>query len=422
MIKHIFKTIWNERKINAWIIIELILVFSILWFCVDYLFFAVKRYSLPKGFDIEHTYRIHIETDDEGKKILNSDNDDDKQKMLTDMHTIFDRIEKYPAVEYISISSASYPYSGSWSSSSFTFDSTEVSSVQIKEVTPGFFEVFKTNIIKGVPFTWENIVNEDVVIISAGKDNMFGEESPEQIKQVSRGKDFVFKVIGVANRVKRSELQEYNTILYRPIKKDELQTWTSSGRELCIRIKPEADKNFIEQFTKDMENQLGVGHYSFTGITPLSKDRDNYFQWNGFSDNFKSIYSIAAFLIINIFLGVIGTFWFRVQSRRSEIGLRIALGSSKAGVKKIFVIETFILLFLASVVASVICVNVAMADLLKELSVPIPDRREEVTGYADHAINYILTLSFLAIISFIAVWYPAKRASNIQPSEALKDE
>ena len=39
MIRHIFKIIWNERKTNAWITLEYVLVFCVLWFCVDYLFY-----------------------------------------------------------------------------------------------------------------------------------------------------------------------------------------------------------------------------------------------------------------------------------------------------------------------------------------------------------------------------------------------
>lgn len=61
MIRHIFKIIWNERKTNAWITLEYVLVFCVLWFCVDYLFYMGKCYFEPNGFDIEHTYQINME-------------------------------------------------------------------------------------------------------------------------------------------------------------------------------------------------------------------------------------------------------------------------------------------------------------------------------------------------------------------------
>ena len=61
MIRHIFKIIWNERKTNAWITLEYVLVFCVLWFCVDYLFYMGKCYFERSGFDIENTYEINMQ-------------------------------------------------------------------------------------------------------------------------------------------------------------------------------------------------------------------------------------------------------------------------------------------------------------------------------------------------------------------------
>lgn len=422
MIKQIFKIIWVERKTNVWILLELILVFCILWFCCDYMFFTVKRYFQPQGFDIEHTYRINISTKDEGKEILNSDDEEAKKKIQEDIWAIYDRIKQYPAVEYISYSNSAFPYSGSWSSTNIMQDSVSVN-MQIKRVTPDFFNVFKINIISGMSFTWENSVAGKPVIISADKDNLFGKQSPEKIQYINRNKDNKEdkdNVIGIANRSKRSEFEEYNVIAYYPMKKDDQNI--AKYREICIRVKPEADKNFEEVFTKNMRSQLELGHYYLSSVTSIEEDRDNYMDWTGYSNNFKSIYSISTFLIVNIFLGIVGTFWFRVQSRRSEIGLRIAMGSTKNGVKRIFISETFLLLFLASLVAAVICVNISIGDILKDINVPVPERGEEKVRVVQHFINYAITFVFLAAITFVAVWYPARKAAKTQPAEALKDE
>lgn len=422
MIKQIFKIIWIERKINTWILLELVLVFCILWFCTDYMFFVAKRYFQPQGFDIEHTYRINISTKDEGREVFSSGSDEDKNKMLGDIWVIYDRIKQYPAVEYVSYSSAAYPYSGSWSSTNIMQDSAEVN-LQVKRITPDFFNVFRINILSGIPFTWENSVGGRSVIISADKNNLFGKQSPEKRQFINPDKDNKedkYNVIGVAERNKRSEFGEYNTIVYYPLKKDD--QFIAQYREICVRVKAEADKNFPEQFTKDMRNRLELGHYYLSSVRSIDEDRDEYMGWTGYSDNFKSIYSISAFLIINIFLGIVGTFWFRVQSRRGEIGLRVAMGSTKGGVKKMFILETFSLLFLASLIAAVICVNISIGDILKDINLPVPDRGEEKVEVIQHFINYGITFVFLAAIAFFAVWYPASRAAKTQPATALRDE
>lgn len=417
MIKHILKTIWTERKINAWILLELILVFCILWFCADYMLYIGKKYIEPRGFDITHTYKIGINLKEEGRKVANSGTDEEKKQMLDNIWTIYDRVKQYPAVESVSYSSSAAPYSGSWSSGDLTMDSVVVPH-QRKTVSPGFFEVFDIKIIHGKAFTFDNIIAENPAMIGPGADDKFGPRKPENVDYAKYSEEHNYKIIGVANKVKKSEYENYDQILYFPLKKDNMNIL--DYREMCIRIKPEADKNFIEQFKKDMTRQLEVEHYFLSSIIPLEKDREMYMDWKGYSNNFKSIYSVSAFLIINIFLGIIGTFWFRIQSRRNEIGLRIALGATRKNIKQIFISETLLLLFLASVIATIFCINISISDILKDIGVPVIDKDE--SSVISQLANYIATFAFLAIITIIAVWYPAMKASKIQPAETLRAE
>ena len=57
MIRHLLQLIWNQRKQNAWLWAELLLVSVFLWFLVDYLYVMGRTYTAPLGFDIRHTYR-----------------------------------------------------------------------------------------------------------------------------------------------------------------------------------------------------------------------------------------------------------------------------------------------------------------------------------------------------------------------------
>ena len=60
MIRHLLQLIWNQRKQNAWLWAELLLVSVFLWFLVDYLYVMGRTYTAPLGFDIRHTYSIVI--------------------------------------------------------------------------------------------------------------------------------------------------------------------------------------------------------------------------------------------------------------------------------------------------------------------------------------------------------------------------
>lgn len=423
MILHTLKIIWTERKVNIWILIELILVFCIMWFCVDYIYFLAKKYIEPEGFDIEQVYAINLGIKDEGQSVINSDDEEKKAELFENIWTIFDRIKAYPEIENACISSAAVPHSGSWMSREFFID-TVIDYPQKKSVTPEFFDVFGINMEKGKSFSGDNM-NEAVV--SGDVDNILLKKSVFQIDTINYGdhnsQDYLrLKVTGVANKSKRSQFDAYNTMVYIPLRRDEGDLLYTPSIEISVRVKPGTTKGFEERFSKNMQEQIAVGPYFLSSVQSFRDIRSNYIKWNGWDNNLKSIYSISAFLLINIFLAVVGTFWFRIQSRRSEIGLRIALGASHSRVKRLFMTETLILLFLASIIATVICINVTLVDVLKDIGVPSINREWNPIHISQYFINYGLTFIILAVIAIAAVWYPAKRASKIQPAIALKDE
>lgn len=418
MIKQIFKIIWSERKINVWILFELILVFCILWFCVDYIYFFTKRYLEPTGYNVEHVYNINMGVKEEGHVLINNGTDAQKDSLLNTVWTIVDRIKKYSDIEYISLSSAAVPYSGSFMSNKASLD-TMVDYIQFKSVSPDYFNVFKINLQQGQVENWNSTDN---IVISGNKDNQFLKHDVKQIKSLVTGDNENKQVIGVAASSKRSEFDEHNPIVYTLLSTNDRETVYFDGTEICVRVKAEADKNFIERFTKDMQEQIAMDPYFLSSVTSISDLRKDFMKWNKYDNNFKSIFSISSFLFINIFLAVVGTFWFRIQTRRNEIGLRVAVGSTRMNIKALFILETFILLLLASLIATPICINIALADILRDIGVPSIDRGEEPIQISQYVINYLFTAFILITISISAVLYPSWRASRIQPAEALRDE
>ncbi len=418
MIKQIFKIIWSERKINVWILFELILVFCILWFCVDYIYFFTKRYLEPTGYNVEHVYNINMGVKEEGHVLINNGTDAQKDSLLNTVWTIVDRIKKYSDIEYISLSSAAVPYSGSFMSNKASLD-TMVDYIQFKSVSPDYFNVFKINLQQGQVENWNSTDN---IVISGNKDNQFLKHDVKQIKSLVTGDNENKQVIGVAASSKRSEFDEHNPIVYTLLSTNDRETVYFDGTEICVRVKAEADKNFIERFTKDMQEQIAMDPYFLSSVTSISDLRKDFMKWNKYDNNFKSIFSISSFLFINIFLAVVGTFWFRIQTRRNEIGLRVAVGSTRMNIKALFIFETLILLLLASLIATPICINIALADILRDIGVPSIDRGEEPIQISQYFINYLFTAFILITISISAVLYPSWRASRIQPAEALRDE
>lgn len=424
MIRHIFKIIWNERKTNVWITLEYVLVFCVLWFCVDYLFYMGKCYFEPNGFNIENTYEISMQEKPSGSIAYpeESEQTEEVDKLALAM-TFLDRVKNYPGVESVSFSKWGAPFGWSNYMSSFYFneDTSDMASLRMRWVTEYFFEVFKIK-STAIDLSQWGIPGTNPIIISPSRDGKFG--SPEYSLELSDIKTLtstyidktVYTVIGTTDKMKDSYFESFFSNMLQPLKKEE---YNLSDMQIYIRVNPEADKKFAERFLREMREQLMLGPYFMASIFSTSENAETM---NWPTNDLNGIYAITAFLILNIFLGIIGTFWYRTQTRRSEVGLRLALGATKQGVKRMIFCETLLILFIASVVGVNICLNIGQTELLELLDVPISNRVDAGIGMEQEFINYILTFGLLTAISLIAVWYPARQAAKIPPAEALRDE
>ncbi|MDR0572664.1 MAG: FtsX-like permease family protein [Tannerella sp.] len=428
MIRHIFKIIRNERKTNSWIILEYVIVFCILWFCCDYLYYITKCSYEPHGFDIDHTYSIrmterYLNEADPGAETGNLTRDEKYACALT----LIERLKRYPEIESISLSEAGMPYSGSVSISSFVINADSTSlMIQNRFVSSGFFDVFRIKLVDGYIFDWMDPANENFILISPDRNDFFGNpvKSGYPVSDVHELKhsyksDKIFKVIGVTEKLKSRFFDPYKNTVFHSLAVRDVDLLRI---EITIRTHPNVAKGFTERFVKNMKEQLYIGPYMFSNISSLKDMQKNSMKWSGVTDNLNSIYAITLFLIINIFLGVIGTFWYRTESRTSDIGLRIALGSSRRKIKTLLYTETLFLLFISAVIGVNICINIGQTDLLNALGIPQANSEQIGSGVEQYFINFGVTVLFLAIISVLAVWYPAGQASNMHPAEALHEE
>ena len=98
-----------------------------------------------------------------------------------------------------------------------------------------------------------------------------------------------------------------------------------------------------------------MGNLYLLDITPLSDVRTAY--ETDSVNELNTQFCIIFFLLLNIFLGIIGTFWFRTQHRRAEIALRMALGSTRWGICGRLMGEGVLLLLISAIPALVVGVE-----------------------------------------------------------------
>jgi putative ABC transport system permease protein len=123
----------------------------------------------------------------------------------------------------------------------------------------------------------------------------------------------------------------------------------------------------------------------------------------------------AVFLLLNIFLGLLGTFWFRTQQRRSELALFKALGANNANIFGREMEEGMLLLTLATIPAIIIDWNIAYAELIPRI-----DGLYLSAGRFIPTI--VITYALIALMIFLGTLMPARKAMKIQPADALHEE
>ena len=109
MIKLFFKNIWSRRRLNGWLIAELILVTVLSWLMLDQVLVMTYDLNLPKGYDHDNLCVISsYKLDDAG--IVNETQGEIK---MQDYENIKSKLLTLPEVESITECSFTFPESSS---------------------------------------------------------------------------------------------------------------------------------------------------------------------------------------------------------------------------------------------------------------------------------------------------------------------
>ncbi len=224
-------------------------------------------------------------------------------------------------------------------------------------------------------------------------------------RRVSWGKDgkTQYQIVGVIGDYHtRGPRSPIPSILFRPLK----QTPDASQLYLYLRTRsdPASVTRDIQSAMRHIDPALPVGT-----ILTMDQQIDADLQ----NDSMITLLAVAFGTLATILAGVglYGVLAYSTAQRTREIGLRIALGSTRASIVRLILTDLF------KLTAFGIAVAVPTAFALSRLV------QAQLFGAstADPAIlaSVILLISFVALIAAVV---PARRAATIQPNIALRTE
>ena len=375
MTKKLLVQIKNEWRNNLWLALELLVVSVVMWYVVDYLYTRAATYLEPRGFNIENCYLI--EWGELTPKSPDYIADRKSEDTHNDIAELVERLRRRPEVEAVSLSQNSYPYNGSNSSGEVKIDTLNSPGWTIRRmVTPDFVRVFRYQGAQGeTPEQMAEMLERGEILTSNNLYSKYNRKMTEFIGQR-------FQLFGDTTRTYRLGAALQN------VRYHDYDQARNSYCFLCkqsfyyvIRSFHDIRRNFQQAWTNDIRNYvMGMG-----------------------------------FLLLNIFLGLLGTFWFRTQQRRSEIALHKAHGATDSAIFSRLLSEGLLLLAVVTPIALVIDWNLAHMEL--------NSWRNNTTLEWDRlllcaAISFVL----IALMIAIGIGIPARKAMKVQPAEALHDD
>ena len=138
MIQHILKLIWNKKRSNALMILEIFLSFMVLFFALAYVFFNTERVNKPLGFDTENRWMISLDAVDT----------QDSLEAITTMENLKLNLENMEEIESVTFSDVVAPFQYSqWNSGND--DNGFSMSASMVNADNAFAEVMNANLIEG---------------------------------------------------------------------------------------------------------------------------------------------------------------------------------------------------------------------------------------------------------------------------------
>lgn len=405
MKRKLFKQIKNDWRENVWFIVELMVVFPVIWYLVAMLYLQTKDTFLPRGFEPDNVYVGDPRyVSDKSPKYVESE----ENGYLTDLEEIVRSLSKNPNVESVAITD-SYPYNYNFMGNNLMLLD-EVDSVSYygntRTATPEYIDVLKIKSrtgktreqLKAMLGRGEVLISDNNFYNELGRDpmNLIG-------KRMYYGSDssYVYRIGDVIEKIRRNDYENTpgGTILM-PIA-EENRAWA----DIILRVKDGRGAYLLDDFTNNPELNSHRNVY-LTSLQSMDDIRESC--QRSIVLSIRSRVMIMVFLLVTIFLGLLGSFWFRMQQRTGEIAIRKICGARRRDIFARVISEGMILLLIAAVPATA-CVLPFASDYL---TMPV----------VAYICTGLVALTIVALGIILSLWYPARRAMNIEPAEAIKTE
>lgn len=433
MISLIIKNIWHRRAANIWLFVELIVVTVVTWVIIDPVVVRLSDRMLPLGYDEDRLFYIQLASQPAESPAYSKDDDNDETRE-NNIESVVLKLKALDDIESVGVKSM--PLNSVFVIETYDCGDAEIDSLK-KNIYHNVFRIkdkmlstIGAEAAEGCPSVEElermSFGYNDVILTESADRYYFPDHRGVNEKYLTKknisGHVLKLKVVGVLKDFRLTSTSRNTAYVFQ----NSFSPFDIPAL-IIVRLKDGIDtEEYINENRESLQTLATAGNYYVSDIYSVAESNREYEAAQGFTANRNLRISLAVLFLFNLILGVIGTVWLQTRRRISEIGIHRSFGALRYNVRTMLVGENVILAICAIVIGLLIYLQYALKEGLFDSEANADRYITNYSWVSDFTPHFVIVSAIVAAIILICIiigsYLPARRASIVEPVDALRDE
>lgn len=378
----------------------------------------VKLRALPSGVEPKHLAVVQVS--------LKGDRYASTRQTMQFVTAVMERLSHSPGVDRIAAVNG-LPLDRGLNIGANPTDRSEIKkTVEFRAVTPGYFKTMGISMLAGRDLAEGDRADSDPVIVIGETTAKRWWPSHSPIGEYIRvGNEKNWRIVGVVADVQNHSLVETQGMLvFAPMAQlsNEFTGILNGWFPTTFAIRTSAHVNLTQvaqQAVAEADPEIPVAK-----LSTMQAVIDSTIEAPRFFSLVAAGFSVFALMLTVI--GLFGLLSYQVTQRTREIGVRMALGSGRFGILRLFLLRGLALASIGIVLgcAASWLMRPVVTHLLSDMR--IETAGQAASGAANVVTNgeqaTLLAIGVILTAAVAASWLPARRAASVEPVQALRAE
>ncbi|MDJ0364895.1 ABC transporter permease [Hymenobacter sp. H14-R3] len=397
MIRHLITLMWNRKRANGLLILEILLAFVVLFAVSSVGVYSWLNYRAPLGFTYDNVWKVQLNPGTQPAA-----------EQFASLQRVLARLRSTPGVVTLSRSVDNTPFA-------FTTNTAEFKAREgknrpdaygdIYDAGPELRDVMGLRMVAGRWFDQRDEVSArypPIIVTELTQAALFPDGKSALGQLITDNDRETYRIVGVSGPYRAGgELSEPQPGYFLYISP---QDTARALFNLLVRVQPGSGAALEKQLNAEIRAASGGWASS---IVALPDERATKLKFSLTPPAILGV--VCVFLLVNVALGLFGVLWLNINQRRAELGVRRALGATGAAISRQVLGEILVLTTFGLGLGLLVAAQFPLLGVL--------DVKAGVYGTA-----MALAASGLYLLATVCALYPSQLAAGIQPAVALREE